>query len=89
MAYPETPPARLASRHNHADYHPCYPRVGLRVNGEERSDVIEYDRASRRVRLRDDRLFLDVEVEPYWRRPASRQERRLSERYDAKHGAPE
>ena len=87
MSYPETPPSRLSSDPNHADFHPSYRRVGVRIDGQELSCLIRYDVAAGRYWTRDKPDVVCVgEIEPFWRWAESRQERRARERWDAKSG---
>lgn len=88
MAYPETPPANLSGDPNHDDFHPCYMRVGIDFDGVERRDVARYECKLGRIWLISDKKGLPLigVVEPFWRWPESRQERRARERWDASHG---
>lgn len=80
------PPPRLSSKMGHRDFHPCYSRVGIRFDEQERSDVREYDithEPHMLITVRGEVLY--GVVEPYWRYAESRQQRRARERWEAKH----
>ncbi|MEO5586081.1 MAG: hypothetical protein ABIQ81_00140 [Novosphingobium sp.] len=87
MGYPETPPARLSSDPAHPDFHPSYRRVGVRIDGVERTDVKRYDVAGGVFVAGFVPQVVAGAIEPYWRWEESRQERRARERWDASHGA--
>lgn len=78
-------PARaLSSVPTDPTYHPNCLRVGVRFNGEERRDIIGYDMASSAITIQGgDKLF--GTIEPFWRYPESRQERRRREAWEANH----
>lgn len=86
---PETPPSRLSSDPNHADFHPSYLRVGVRIDGEPRQDVIWYDAPGRRFLTtatgRKATPLFALTITPFWRWTESRQERRARERWEGKH----
>lgn len=83
-------PLSLSSDRNSAFYDPRCLRVGVRIDGKERTDITEYH-----VRLGEYRVqgmnrsmppLLAGNIEPYWRYEESRQQRRARERWEAKHG---
>jgi hypothetical protein len=84
---PEGMPTRLSIDINSPDYHPCYVRVGVRVNGEERNDIQWYDIKRREYMTVDKTSHLAERIEPYWRYQPSRQVRRAEEAYSRKHRA--
>jgi hypothetical protein len=79
------PPRRLTSVPGKPHYHPSCLRVGVRVNGAERSDLIEYDQDAGTAKTRNDAVISGT-IEPFWRYEESRQERRGRERWEQKHG---
>lgn len=79
------PPTRLSIDPNQPDFHPCYCRVGVRVNGEERNDIEYYDQDRKSFMTTDHRSFLAESLEPYWRYQPSRQQRRYEEAWGRKH----
>lgn len=81
----ETPPSRLSLDPNSEDFHPCYVRVGLRIDGEERNDIAFYDLANLSYKTQQDTSHLATSIEPYWRYLPSRQQRRAEERWERKH----
>ncbi len=76
------PPRRLASDPNHADYRPDCMRVGVRINGEDRDDVLRYDVDAQTAETKTKHLAC-VLIEPYWRYAENRQQRRARERWEA------
>lgn len=85
MSYPETPPNSLSGKKLHR--HPSVGRIGIRLDGAERTDVVFYD-MERGVIETNAGETLFGKVEAFWRWPESRQERRRRERWDVEHGAP-
>ena len=83
----EAPPPRvLSSDPNSDDYHPSCLRVGLRIDGEERRDVMMYDCGTRIYMTTDKEAHMaQRSIEPYWRHVESRQQRRARERWEGKH----
>lgn len=85
---PEAPPRRLSNDPNHADFHPSYMRVGVRIDGQERRDCVWFDAdRGRYLTLDTGRKAIPLEaaqIEPYWRWSESRQERRARERWERK-----
>lgn len=80
------PPRRLSLRPNHKDFHPSYQRVGVRVDGVERTDLEWYDVEQRMFkRLGMYQNEHAENIEPYWRYPETRQMRRARQRWEAKH----
>jgi hypothetical protein len=81
------PPRKLTNVSSHSAFRPDYARVGVRIDGVERDDIIFYD-ADRLVyrttsdhpRLGEDRGA--ISIEPFWRYPESRQMRRARERWE-------
>lgn len=80
----EHPPRRLSIDPNSPDYHPCYVRVGVRVDGEERVDLQWYDVDRNEILTTAKSSHLVTSIEPYWRREELRNERRWRERWEAK-----
>ncbi len=81
-------PRRLSSNPNNPAYHPCFYRVGVRVDGKERGDIVFYDMDLGIVRYRDmpNTSVRVIGLEPYFRITVeSRQERRARETWEAKH----
>jgi hypothetical protein len=79
------PPPRLSIDPNQPDFHPCYCRVGVRVNVEERNDIEFYDLRQKSFMTTDHRSFLADSIVPYWRYQPSRQQRRAEEAWERKH----
>lgn len=79
------PPRKLTSDPNLPHYHPGCLRVGVRINGQERRDIIAYDMDKREALTQRKQLLQLVEIETYWRWPEARQERRARERWEKKH----
>jgi hypothetical protein len=77
----DAPPRRLSLDMCSPDYHPCYVRVGLRIDGEERNDVAFYDADKLEYMTERKTSHLATSIEPYWRYQPSRQQRRAEERY--------
>lgn len=78
-------PARaLSSVPTDPTYHPNCLRVGVRFNGEERSDIIGYDVGSSTITVQGGTVLFG-EVEPFWRYSESRQERRRREAWEDNH----
>lgn len=78
------PPSRLSIEPGSPDFHPCCDRVGVRVNGIERNDLAFYDVAKLEYMTTSRRSRLADSIEPYWRYPESRQQRRARERWERK-----
>jgi hypothetical protein len=79
-------PARLSSDVNHKDYRPDCLRIGVIINGEERRDCKFYDVAAGHAKFT--KWAPDVDgafIQPFWRHPETRQQRRARERWEAKH----
>lgn len=76
-------PQRLSLLTWHKDYRPDYSRVGVKLNGEERKDVQSYDVEARELETVH-RQKLYGTIEPFWRYPETRQQRRARERWEAK-----
>lgn len=81
---PELPPRILSIEHMSPHYHPCYRRVGVRIDGEERDDIAYYNMDDLSYKTSKDTSHLAETIEPYWRYQASRQQRRLEERFSRK-----
>ncbi len=82
----EEPPMRLALDPKSPDFHPCYVRVGVRVDGHERKDIAFYDVAGLSYMTERNTSHLAISIEPYWRYSPSRQQRRYEERWEKQHG---
>lgn len=80
------PPRALSNDVNHRHFHPSYMRVGVRIDGEERSDLKWYDCAAGRAITTAGVMIKSEAIEPFWRYPENRQQRRARERWEAKHG---
>lgn len=79
------PPRKLSLDPNDPHFHPCYTRVGVRVDGEERNDIAFYDMDMLAYKTNRDTSHLAESIEPYWRYPPSRQVRRAEEAWERKH----
>jgi hypothetical protein len=79
------PPSKLSLDPNSEDFHPCYVRVGVRVDGEERNDIAYYNTSNLSYKTNRDTSHLATTIEPYWRYPPSRQVRRAEEAWERKH----
>lgn len=77
-------PRRLSIDPNSPDFHPSYVRVGVRVDGEERNNLQWYDADRLEYMTTDKTSHLATSIEPYWRFPESRQQRRARERWEGK-----
>lgn len=80
-------PERLSLDPNSPDFHPCYVRVGLRVDGVERDDVMYYNMRDLSYMTTNKTSHLATALEPYWRWQPSRQQRRAEQRWEEKHRA--
>jgi len=81
---PDAPPRRLTNVVSHRDFHISFMRVGLRIDGEERNDVHWYDADRGLYSLVGPEVSIrEGVVEPFWRYPESRQNRRQRERWEA------
>ncbi|HQZ42701.1 MAG TPA: DUF3297 family protein [Flavobacteriales bacterium] len=80
-----TLPTRLSVDPNSPDFHPCYVRVGVRVDGKERNDILSYDLKFLRYVTTSQEICFSELIEPYWRFAESRQQRRARERWEGKH----
>lgn len=82
----EQPPRRLSNEPTHKDFRPDFMRVGLRIDGVERSNVSWYDADRNMYSTVGDknRLVGAVSIEPFWRYPETRQSRRELARWRAK-----
>lgn len=81
----DAPPRELSIELHDPNYHPCYTRVGVRVDGIERNDIAYYNLDNLSYKTNRDTSHLATSIEPYWRYPASRQQRRFEERWERKH----
>ncbi|RDV06394.1 hypothetical protein DXH95_02925 [Sphingorhabdus pulchriflava] len=87
------PPRRLSNKIGHRDFHPSYGRVGLRFDGQERTDVRYYNMDAGTPSKHSNGGMIETtsgemlfgNVEPYWRYAESRQQRHARERWEAKH----
>lgn len=82
---PDDMPRKLSIDPNSPDFHPCYCRVGVRINGEERNDIQYYNLDRKDYMTTDRTSHLAESIEPYWRYQPSRQQRRAEEAYTRKH----
>lgn len=83
---PAGPPPQALSNHvNHRDFHPSYMRVGVRIDGVERKDLKWYDVRAGLAATVDGVMLKSETIEPFWRYPENRQQRRARERWEAKH----
>jgi hypothetical protein len=80
------PPRRLTNVVGDPDYRPDFMRVGLRIDGEERNDVCFYDADRLEYSTINKTSHLAESIEPYWRYPETRQQRRARERWERAHG---
>lgn len=78
------PPSILSIELGDPHYHPCYVRVGVRIDGEERNDIAYYNLNNRSYKTNRDTSHLAQTIEPYWRYQPSRQQRRAEERWERK-----
>jgi hypothetical protein len=76
-------PQRLSLKLESKDYHPCYVRVGVLLDGVERKDVASYDVALGQLVTLKHGVMNGV-VTPFWRYPETRQQRRARESWEAK-----
>jgi hypothetical protein len=81
---PPPPPAILSIEQLDPHFHPCYMRVGVRIDGEERNDIAYYNTKNLSYKTNRHTSHLAVVIEPYWRHAPSRQQRRAEERWEAK-----
>jgi len=82
--HPAPPPRVLSIEMTSPHFHPCYVRVGVRIDGHERNDIAYYNMDDMSYKTERDTSHLAVSIEPYWRYPASRQQRRAEERFKAR-----
>lgn len=75
------PPNKLSLDPNSPDYHPCYVRVGVRIDGKERNDIQYYDVKGKSYMTVNRTSHAAESIEPYWRYQASRQQRRAEARW--------
>ena len=83
---PAPPPSILSIESNSPYFHPCYVRVGVRIDGAERTDIAYYNMNNKSYMTERKTSHLAVSLEPYWRFFPSRQQRRAEQRWEAKHG---
>lgn len=77
-----TPPPRILSNESKSPhFHPCYTRVGVRIDGVDRNDISYYNMDDRSYKTAKNTSHLATAIEPYWRYSASRQQRRAEERW--------
>ena len=75
------PPQRLSLDPNSEDFHPCYVRVGVKVDGVDRNDLQFYDAKRLEYMTTDKTSHLATSIEPFWRYFPSRQQRRAEARW--------
>ena len=78
------PPRQLSHRLDSPVYHPSYMRVGVKLDGVDRTDVMEYNADAGWI-LTTAKVRHDGVVEPYWRYEETRQQRRAREAWERKH----
>ncbi len=82
-------PFRLTNDPNHKDFHPSYMRVGVIIDDVQRNDIMWYDAPALQYRTRGMKMTdvpkLATKIEPYFRHPENRQQRRARERWEATH----
>ncbi len=78
----DQPPAVLSIDPNSKDFHPCYVRVGVRIDGEERNNIQYYNLNDLSYMTTDNTSHLAKEIDPYWRYQPSRQQRRAEARWN-------
>lgn len=81
----DTPPRKISSDIRSADYHPCCLRIGLKINGEVKNNVIAYDMDRGVVSYQGGLVVNADTIEPFWRYPETRQQRRARESWEKKH----
>jgi hypothetical protein len=82
----DDPPEILSLEANSPDFHPCYVRVGVRIDGVERDDIAYYNTKNLSYKTILNTSHAAVVIEPYWRYIPSRQHRRAEERWNKKKG---
>lgn len=82
---PAPPPDVLSIERNSPHFHPCYVRVGVRIDGVERTDIAYYNVNDKSYKTERNTSHLAERIEPYWRYQPSRQQRRAEERWAGKH----
>lgn len=80
----DSPPDILSIEQLDPHFHPCYMRVGVRIDGVERNDIAYYNVKNKSYKTNRHTSHLAVVIEPYWRHAPSRQQRRAEERWEAK-----
>jgi hypothetical protein len=80
------PPRKLSIDPNDKHFHPCYQRVGVRIDGKERNDIHFYNLDDKSYMTVDKTSHLATTIEPYWRFIETRQQRRARLRWEEKHG---
>jgi hypothetical protein len=83
----DAPPLVLSLEPKSPDFHPCYVRVGVRIDGVERSDIAYYNCEDLSYKTEHNTSHLATTIEPYWRFIASRQQRRAESRFRTKNYA--
>lgn len=76
-------PVRLSLVSSNKNFRPDYMRVGVRFDGVERNDVQSYDAEAGWIETVKRQVLYGV-VEPFWRYPETRQQRRARERWENK-----
>ena len=80
----DNPPRVLSIESNSPHFHPCYCRVGVVIDGQERNDIAYYNQDDLSYKTARNTSHLAVSIEPYWRYQPSRQQRRAEERWAEK-----
>jgi hypothetical protein len=79
---PSDVPRKLSNDPLHKDFRPDFMRVGVRIDGVERNYVAWYDiDAGVYQRIGSDETYYTGKIEPFWRSPETRQDRRLLKRW--------
>lgn len=76
-------PVRLSLVSSNKNFRPDYMRVGVRFDGVERNDVQSYDAEAGWIETIKREVLYGV-IEPFWRYPETRQQRRARQRWESK-----
>jgi len=81
LATSNDPPRQLSNEPTDPFFRPDYMRVGVKIDGVERKDVAWYNADHLVYKTVGGGSYGADSIEPFWRYPSTRQERRLVERY--------